>query len=187
MSIVSLICRRRSSIWTTWRRCNPFLIRAMYVTHEPPIFRCTDTHTWIKCSNDRECTCVQVTMFYADSLTNPHLKCVDVRRVAELCHQRGALVCIDSTLASPINQKLLTLGADVVLHSHHQVHRRPPRRDRRLRQRLGGAHPAHTRVAPRPWRRHQSSNPLASFLVLRGLGTFPLGTYNGAVDYYIVN
>uniref|UniRef100_A0A0E0HN94 Aminotransferase class V domain-containing protein n=1 Tax=Oryza nivara TaxID=4536 RepID=A0A0E0HN94_ORYNI len=62
-----------------------------------------------------------VTMFYADSLTNPHLKCVDVRRVAELCHQRGALVCIDSTLASPINQKLLTLGADVVLHSHHQV------------------------------------------------------------------
>nr|BAD37853.1 putative O-succinylhomoserine (thiol)-lyase [Oryza sativa Japonica Group] len=62
-----------------------------------------------------------VTMFYADSLTNPHLKCVDVRRVAELCHQRGALVCIDSTLASPINQKPLTLGADVVLHSHHQV------------------------------------------------------------------
>ncbi|EEE65425.1 hypothetical protein OsJ_20780 [Oryza sativa Japonica Group] len=61
-----------------------------------------------------------VTMFYADSLTNPHLKCVDVRRVAELCHQRGALVCIDSTLASPINQKPLTLGADVVLHSHHQ-------------------------------------------------------------------
>uniref|UniRef100_A0A0E0A7F3 Cystathionine gamma-synthase n=1 Tax=Oryza glumipatula TaxID=40148 RepID=A0A0E0A7F3_9ORYZ len=69
-----------------------------------------------------------VTMFYADSLTNPHLKCVDVRRVAELCHQRGALVCIDSTLASPINQKPLTLGADVVLHSitkyiagHHDV------------------------------------------------------------------
>uniref|UniRef100_A0A0E0L9V6 Cystathionine gamma-synthase n=1 Tax=Oryza punctata TaxID=4537 RepID=A0A0E0L9V6_ORYPU len=71
---------------------------------------------------------MQVTMFYADSPTNPHLKCVDVRRVAELCHQRGALVCIDSTMASPINQKPLTLGADVVLHSvtkyiagHHDV------------------------------------------------------------------
>ncbi|XP_015695851.1 cystathionine gamma-synthase 1, chloroplastic-like [Oryza brachyantha] len=58
-----------------------------------------------------------VTMFYADSLTKPHLKVVDVRRVAELCHQCGELVCIDSTLASPINQKPLTLGADVVLHS----------------------------------------------------------------------
>uniref|UniRef100_J3KVG2 Uncharacterized protein n=1 Tax=Oryza brachyantha TaxID=4533 RepID=J3KVG2_ORYBR len=49
-----------------------------------------------------------VTIFYADSPTNPHLKVVDVRRVAELCHH---------TLASPINQKPLTLGADVVLHS----------------------------------------------------------------------
>ncbi|EAZ15990.1 hypothetical protein OsJ_31434 [Oryza sativa Japonica Group] len=70
----------------------------------------------------------EVTMFYADSMTNPHLKVVDVTRVAELCHRRGALVCIDSTLASPINQKPLALGADVVLHSatkyiagHHDV------------------------------------------------------------------
>jgi cystathionine gamma-synthase len=69
-----------------------------------------------------------VTLFYADSPTNPLLKCVDIRLVAELCHRKGALVCIDSTLASPINQKPLTLGADVVLHSatkymagHHDV------------------------------------------------------------------
>ncbi|KAJ1257050.1 hypothetical protein BS78_K229600 [Paspalum vaginatum] len=69
-----------------------------------------------------------VTLFYADSPTNPLLKCLDIGRVAELCHRKGALVCIDSTLASPINQKPLTLGADVVLHSatkymasHHDV------------------------------------------------------------------
>jgi len=58
-----------------------------------------------------------VTLFYADSPTNPMLKCVDIRHVAELCRRKGALVCIDSTMASPINQKPLTLGADLVLHS----------------------------------------------------------------------
>lgn len=69
-----------------------------------------------------------VTLFYTDSPTNPHLKCIDIKLVAELCHQKGTLVCIDSTLASPINQKPLTLGADIVVHSatkyiagHHDV------------------------------------------------------------------
>uniref|UniRef100_A0ACD5UTB0 Uncharacterized protein n=1 Tax=Avena sativa TaxID=4498 RepID=A0ACD5UTB0_AVESA len=69
-----------------------------------------------------------VALFYTDSPTNPHLKCIDVKLVAELCHQKGTLVCIDSTLASPINQKPLTLGADIVVHSatkyiagHHDV------------------------------------------------------------------
>jgi cystathionine gamma-synthase len=71
---------------------------------------------------------MQVTLFYTDSPTNPHLKCIDIKLVAELCHLKGTLVCIDSTLASPINQKPLTLGADIVVHSatkyiagHHDV------------------------------------------------------------------
>ncbi|VAH41027.1 hypothetical protein VPH35_026136 [Triticum aestivum] len=69
-----------------------------------------------------------VTLFYTDCPTNPHLKCIDIKLVAELCHRKGALVCIDSTLASPINQKPLTVGADIVVHSatkyiagHHDV------------------------------------------------------------------
>ena len=71
---------------------------------------------------------MQVTLFYTDSPTNPHLKCIDIKLVAELCHRRGTLVCIDSTLASPINQKPLTLGTDIIVHSatkyiagHHDV------------------------------------------------------------------
>jgi cystathionine beta-lyase/cystathionine gamma-synthase len=70
----------------------------------------------------------QVSLFYADSPSNPLLNCLDIKSVSELCHSHGALVCIDSTLASPINQKPLTLGADLVLHSatkyisgHHDV------------------------------------------------------------------
>ncbi len=53
----------------------------------------------------------------AESPTNPYLRCVDVPRIAELCHAHGALVCIDSTFATPINQKAIALGADLVIHS----------------------------------------------------------------------
>ena len=44
-------------------------------------------------------------------------RCVDVPRVAELCHANGAVVCIDSTFATPVNQRALELGADIVIHS----------------------------------------------------------------------
>ena len=53
----------------------------------------------------------------AESPTNPYLRCVDVPRIAALCHAHGALVCIDSTFATPINQRAIALGADLVLHS----------------------------------------------------------------------
>ena len=53
----------------------------------------------------------------AESPTNPYLRCVDVPRIAALCHAAGALVVIDSTFATPINQRALTLGADLVIHS----------------------------------------------------------------------
>ncbi|WKA04653.1 hypothetical protein VitviT2T_022666 [Vitis vinifera] len=58
-----------------------------------------------------------VTLFFTESPTNPFLRCVDIELVSELCHRKGALVCIDSTFATPLNQKTLSLGADLVLHS----------------------------------------------------------------------
>ena len=54
---------------------------------------------------------------YIESPTNPTLKLVDIAKAARLAHGVGALLLIDSTFASPINQKPLSLGADVVLHS----------------------------------------------------------------------
>jgi len=59
----------------------------------------------------------KVSLFFTESPTNPFLRCIDVKFVSELCHSKGALVCIDGTFASPINQKPLTLGADLVVHS----------------------------------------------------------------------
>ncbi|KAL2552283.1 Cystathionine gamma-synthase 1 [Forsythia ovata] len=59
----------------------------------------------------------KVTLFFTESPTNPFLRCVDIKLVSKLCHEKGALVCIDGTFATPINQKALALGADIVLHS----------------------------------------------------------------------
>jgi cystathionine gamma-synthase len=58
-----------------------------------------------------------VSLFFSESPTNPYLRCVDVRTISSLCHAAGAVVCIDSTFATPCNQRALALGADLVLHS----------------------------------------------------------------------
>jgi len=44
-------------------------------------------------------------------------RCVDVPRIAELCHAKNTPICIDGTFATPINQRAIDLGADLVLHS----------------------------------------------------------------------
>ncbi|PHT55187.1 Cystathionine gamma-synthase 1, chloroplastic [Capsicum baccatum] len=59
----------------------------------------------------------QVDLFFTESPTNPFLRCVDIELVSKLCHEKGALVCIDGTFATPLNQKALALGADLVVHS----------------------------------------------------------------------
>uniref|UniRef100_A0A7N0U532 Uncharacterized protein n=1 Tax=Kalanchoe fedtschenkoi TaxID=63787 RepID=A0A7N0U532_KALFE len=58
-----------------------------------------------------------VSLYFTESPTNPLFRCVDIKLVSELCHKYGALVCIDGTFATPLNQKALALGADLVLHS----------------------------------------------------------------------
>lgn len=52
-----------------------------------------------------------------ESPTNPLLTVIDIRKVAELARARGITTIIDNTFASPINQKPLTLGIDIVVHS----------------------------------------------------------------------
>jgi cystathionine beta-lyase/cystathionine gamma-synthase len=52
-----------------------------------------------------------------ESPINPTLRCVDIRRVAEACRAAGVTSIIDNTFASPINQKPLALGIDLVMHS----------------------------------------------------------------------
>ncbi|UYH50587.1 O-succinylhomoserine sulfhydrylase [Candidatus Kirkpatrickella diaphorinae] len=49
--------------------------------------------------------------------SNPMLDIIDVRKIADLSHRAGALLMVDNVFASPIGQKPLSLGADVVLYS----------------------------------------------------------------------
>jgi cystathionine gamma-synthase len=56
-------------------------------------------------------------LFFTESPTNPYLRVIDVAEAARVCRQRGVQVVIDSTFASPVNQRALAQGADLVIHS----------------------------------------------------------------------
>jgi cystathionine gamma-synthase len=57
------------------------------------------------------------TVLYLETPTNPTIKITDIKRLASAAHKVGALVVVDNTFATPINQMPLALGADIVLHS----------------------------------------------------------------------
>jgi O-succinylhomoserine sulfhydrylase len=54
---------------------------------------------------------------FFESPTNPTLELVDVAAVAKLAHKVGALVIVDNVFATPMLQRPLALGADVVVYS----------------------------------------------------------------------
>lgn len=54
---------------------------------------------------------------FFETPANPTLDLVDIRAVSDLAHAAGALVFVDNVFATPLMQKPLTLGADVVVYS----------------------------------------------------------------------
>ena len=54
---------------------------------------------------------------FIETPSNPLLEIVDIKYVSDLAHQVGASVIVDNVMASPILQKPLELGADVVMYS----------------------------------------------------------------------
>jgi cystathionine beta-lyase len=56
-------------------------------------------------------------LIYLESPTNPLLRVVDIRQIADLAHANGALLAVDNSAMSPYLQNPLDLGADFVLHS----------------------------------------------------------------------
>ena len=112
-----------------------------------------------------------LSILYLETPTNPLLRVVDVKPLAEAAHRNGAIVLLDSTFASPINQHPVDLGVDLVLHSgtkylggHHDVTAgficcNHPHFDKiwTYRKILGGV-----------------MDPMSAFLTLRGLRTLDL-------------
>ena len=56
-------------------------------------------------------------LIHAESPCNPLLRLTDLENVAEIAHEAGALLSVDSTLATPVATRPLEHGADLVLHS----------------------------------------------------------------------
>lgn len=111
-------------------------------------------------------------LVWLESPTNPLLRVVDIDAVSELVHGAGALMAVDSTFASPVLQRPLELGADLVVHSstkflggHSDV--------------LGGAVLTSNEALAERMRFHQNAvgavpSPFDCWLLLRGLKTLQL-------------
>lgn len=106
-----------------------------------------------------------------ESPSNPLLGTTDIAAVAKIAHEGGALVSVDNTIATPINQRPLTLGADVVLHSatkylggHSDL--------------IAGVVVASRALVARIWKTHHvvgsALGPFEAWLLLRGLRTLDL-------------
>ena len=56
-------------------------------------------------------------LLWIETPTNPMLTLSDIAELSEMAHERGAVVAVDNTFASPYFQNPLALGADIVVHS----------------------------------------------------------------------
>ncbi len=82
------------------------------------------------------CSCArrsraQPKLVWIETPSNPLLRVVDIRAIADAAHAAGALAAVDNTFLSPIWQQPLSLGADLRDALHHQVPERPQRCGRR--------------------------------------------------------
>ena len=56
-------------------------------------------------------------MLFIETPTNPTLRCADIAALSRRAHKRKIAVVVDNTFATPVLQKPLNLGADIVVHS----------------------------------------------------------------------
>ncbi len=110
-------------------------------------------------------------LVFFETPTNPALEIFDIRAISDAAHEHGALVAVDNTFASPVNQRPLTLGADFVVHSATKY--------------LGGHSDitAGALMGSQPllgpvwsWRKNLGSMiaPETAFLLMRSLRTLPI-------------
>jgi cystathionine gamma-synthase len=56
-------------------------------------------------------------LVFLETPTNPRMEVFDIATLAAMAHRHGAMLAVDNTFASPVNQRPLELGADFVVHS----------------------------------------------------------------------
>lgn len=111
-------------------------------------------------------------LLWVESPTNPMLEVADLPALVAAAHRSGALVGVDNTFATPLGQRPLTLGADLVVHSvtkalagHSDVVLGAlATREPALRERMHAYRTLHGNIA----------GPMEAWLALRGLRTLAL-------------
>jgi cystathionine gamma-synthase len=58
-----------------------------------------------------------VAMVWVETPSNPRMKICDIAALAQIAHRHGPLLACDNTFATPVLQRPLALGADIVMHS----------------------------------------------------------------------
>lgn len=110
-------------------------------------------------------------ILYLETPTNPTVKITDIQRMAQAGHEAGAIVIVDNTFATPVYQKPLQLGADLVLHSatkflggHADA--------------LGGVVCGSKKLVEAIYHYREingaTMDPMAAYLLIRGMKTLPL-------------
>ncbi len=65
----------------------------------------------------RECRLHRPRLLWVETPSNPLLRITDIRRVVQIARECGALLVVDNTFMTPLGQRPLELGADIVVHS----------------------------------------------------------------------
>ncbi|MCX6044529.1 MAG: PLP-dependent aspartate aminotransferase family protein [Chloroflexi bacterium] len=114
----------------------------------------------------------QTKLVYAETPCNPILRLTDIHAVAELAHSVGAVLAVDSTFATPIGTRPLTLGADFVLHSLTKYI--GGHGDALGGALLGGASEIEKMRQKVAIRTGGILSPFNAWLIMRGMATLPL-------------
>ena len=56
-------------------------------------------------------------LLFAETPTNPLTEVCDIRALADIAHNAGALLCVDNCFATPVLQRPMEMGADIIVHS----------------------------------------------------------------------
>ncbi|MCR6095379.1 cystathionine gamma-synthase family protein [Salipaludibacillus agaradhaerens] len=110
-------------------------------------------------------------VLYLETPTNPTVKITNIKRLAKAGKESGAIVIVDNTFATPVNQHPLALGADLVIHSatkflggHADA--------------LGGALCGSKELVEKVYHYREINgatlDPMAAYLLLRGMKTLKL-------------
>ncbi|MBU4529857.1 MAG: PLP-dependent aspartate aminotransferase family protein [Hoeflea sp.] len=120
------------------------------------------------------CAAHKPDLLFIETPSNPWLKTVDIAHAANCAHKAGGLLAVDSTAATPVLQRPLELGCDVVMHSatkgingHSDV----------LAGVLATSAPAAKTWTDIKADRHDAGaviGPFEAWLLLRGMRTLPL-------------